>query len=204
MPRLEADTDILKQIQFFKDVHIGCLVESWLRPWTQTDSCWHCTAARRVQRASWTVNSLACIYSAMYSVITQYFLNRCPYCMSTVVTLNQAVPCVLYTFTHTHTLSHPAFSLSPMLCVFLQCRCVQARLQLFLFCCIEFASKANHSRFIGLRRGWYSAFTYFLRFCVVNCITQVRYTLDLGTIHPFQPFFAASCCVVFFCSFNSI
>jgi hypothetical protein len=29
-----------------------------------------------------TVNSLACIYSGMYSVINQYCLNRCPYCYS--------------------------------------------------------------------------------------------------------------------------
>jgi hypothetical protein len=43
------------------------------------------TEARRVQRVPCTVNSLlACIYSAMYSVINQYCLNRCPYCMSTV------------------------------------------------------------------------------------------------------------------------
>ncbi len=156
------------------------------------------TAARRVQRASWTVNSLALIYRAMYSVINQYFLNHCPYCMSTVVTPNHVVPLVLYTCTRTHTLTSSVLSFTHDFCLS-PFRCVQARLQFFLFFRIDFASKsANHSRFIGLRHVWYSPFTYFLRFCVVKCIMQVRYTLDLGTIPSFQPFFAASCCEVFF------
>ncbi len=59
-------------------------MEIRLRPWTQTGSSGQCTAARCVQHAPCTVNSLACMYCAMCSEINQYCLNRCPYCSSTV------------------------------------------------------------------------------------------------------------------------
>ncbi len=63
----------------------GSPVESWLCPWTETGSSGHHTAARRVQRSHCTVNSLACIYSAMYSVISQYCSNCCPFSSSTAL-----------------------------------------------------------------------------------------------------------------------
>jgi hypothetical protein len=56
----------------------------WLLPWTQTGSSWHRTAAHHVQSAPCTINSLACIYSAMYSGINQYPLKCCLYTMSTL------------------------------------------------------------------------------------------------------------------------
>jgi hypothetical protein len=111
--------------------------------------------ARRVQCVPCAVNSLTCIYSAMYSIINHYCLNCCLYSMSTVVTLNQVVLLVLYTHSHTHThspirrsLFHPCFMSFSSFTVYRP-----GATALSLFFCIDFASKpADHSCFNGLRR----------------------------------------------------
>jgi hypothetical protein len=50
------------------------LWRAWLCPWTQPVPARRCAAPRGVHRATCSVNSPACIYSAMYSVINWYCL----------------------------------------------------------------------------------------------------------------------------------
>ncbi len=88
---------------------------SWLRPWTQlvlAGSSW------TMYTVLPTVNSLACIYSAMYSIMNQHCSNCSPYCSFTVMAPNQVVRTSCFTHTHTDTPTKSLCCFSLFRCAF--------------------------------------------------------------------------------------